>query len=277
MRIDAHQHFWDLSRDDYAWLSPDDAVLYRDFQPGDLAPHLERAGISKTVLVQAAPSMEETRYLLGVADRTEFVAAVVGWVDLASKDVAKDLDSLRGHAAFRGVRPMIQDIADDEWLLGSELTPGFEALIERDLCFDALVEPRHLPRLQRLLERHPELRAVIDHAAKPEIEMRRFDAWADAIARVARETAAFCKISGLATEAAGNWSPADLAPYVAHLFDCFGCDRLMWGSDWPVIEVAGGFSRWRQASHELLQDRSLAERDAVFGDTAARFYQIERE
>jgi L-fuconolactonase len=275
--IDAHQHFWELSRDDYGWLSPDDAVLYRDFQPGDLAPHLERAGITKTVLVQAAPTVEETRYLLGVAERAEFVAAVVGWVDLPSPAVARDLDGLVGHPVFRGVRPMIQEIADDEWMLSSELTPGFEALIARDLCFDALVLPRHLSPLQRLLDRHPDLRVVVDHAAKPAIATRRFDEWARDIARVARETGAFCKFSGLATEAASDWSAADLHPYVAHLLDCFGSDRLMWGSDWPVIEVAGGFSRWRQVSQELLRDLGAAERGAIFGDTAARFYRIEME
>jgi L-fuconolactonase len=273
--IDAHQHFWDIARADYGWLSPDDTVLYRNFQPRDLAPHLERSGIARTVLVQAAPTLGETRYLLELAERTRFVAAVVGWVDLASQDVAKDLDSLMGHAAFRGIRPMIQDIADDAWMLGSALTPGFEALIERDLCFDALVLPRHLPHLRRLLGRHRALRVVIDHAAKPAIASRRFDEWADEIARVARETDAFCKLSGLATEAASDWSAADLAPYAAHLLDCFGCDRLMWGSDWPVVERAGGFSRWRLASEELLRERRPAERRSVFGDTAARFYQIE--
>lgn len=275
--IDAHQHFWDLSRDDYGWLSAADAVLYRDFQPGDLAPLLEPEGISKTVLVQAAPTVEETGYLLDIAERTPFVAAVVGWVDLTRREVGKDLDGLLGRTAFRGVRPMIQDIADDEWMLGPAVSAGWEALIERDLCFDALVLPRHLGHLQRLLDRHPDLRVVIDHAAKPEIATRQFDPWASDLARLASETGALCKLSGLVTEAVRDWSAGDLAPYVEHLLESFGADRLMWGSDWPVVNHAGGFERWRQVSLELLQRLSPAERSAVLGDTAAAFYKIEME
>ncbi len=273
--IDAHQHFWSLARDDYGWLSPDDRVLYRDFGPDDLGPHLARAGILRTVVVQAAPTLAETRYLLGLAATTDWVAGVVGWVDLASAEVEQNLDSFVSHAAFRGVRPMIQDIADDDWMLRDSLTLGLRALAQRNLSFDALVVPRHLPRLIRLLERHPDLSVVVDHAAKPPIRAGDFDSWASEIARMARQTNAYCKLSGLVTEAAGNWTPADLHPYVAHLLECFGSQRLMWGSDWPVVDLAGGFDRWRQASLELLAHLSDFECAAIFGGNAARFYALD--
>ncbi|MBW2232236.1 MAG: amidohydrolase family protein [Deltaproteobacteria bacterium] len=273
--IDAHQHFWTLARGDYGWLSPDESVLYRDFAPDDLAPLIERAGITRTVVVQAAPTLDETRYLLGVAEGSSFVAGVVGWVDLAGAEVEASLDLLASHALFRGVRPMVQDIADDDWMLGRALTPGLKALGERNLSFDALVLPRHLPRLHRLMERHPDLRVVIDHAAKPEIAAGHFDAWAEEIARLARETPVLCKLSGLVTEAARAWQASDLRPYVAHLLECFGTDRLLWGSDWPVVELAGGFARWRETSLLLLEELGDTERAAILGGNAARFYRLD--
>jgi len=275
--IDAHQHFWATARDDYGWLTPEDIVLYRDFQPQHLAPLIERAGITGTVLVQAAPSVAETRYLLQIADRTTWVAAVVGWVPLDDPGVEGTLDDLAGHPALRGVRPMIQDIPDDDWMLRDALTGGLRALAERSLGLDALVHPRHLSRLQRLLERHPDLRVVIDHGAKPEIHAGRFDEWADATARIAEQTSACCKLSGLVTEAGPGWRGEDLRPYVAHLVECFGAARLMWGSDWPVVELAGGFERWRALSEELLEGLNDEERAAIFGGTAQGFYGIASE
>jgi len=275
--IDAHQHFWNLARDDYGWLTPDDPVLYRSYAPEDLAPLIERAGIARTVLVQAAPTLEETHYLLEVARHTEWVAGVVGWVDLEGPDVEQTLEDLASHAGFRGVRPMIQDIADDDWMLGESLTRGLRALAERDLSLDALVLPRHLPRLVRLLERHPDLRVVVDHAAKPQIQagdFDPFDGWAADMARIADETSASCKLSGLVTEAAVAWQTSDLYPYVAHLLECFGCERLLWGSDWPVVETAGGFARWRETTLELLGALSSPERAAILGHNAERFYRL---
>jgi L-fuconolactonase len=273
--IDAHQHFWSLTRDDYGWLSPDDAVLYRDFGPEQLEPHIAEAGISRTVLVQAAPTLAETHYLLGIAAATDWVAGVVGWVNLEAAEVERDLDTFVSHPAFRGVRPMIQDMADDDWMLGDSLTRGLQALNQRQLTFDALVLPRHLPRLIRLLDRHPDLRVVVDHAAKPSIRTGDFDAWASDMNRLASQTSACCKLSGLATEAAENWTASDLRPYVVHLLQCFGPQRLMWGSDWPVVDLAGGFDRWRQASVELLEGLGDPDRAAILGENAARFYALE--
>jgi L-fuconolactonase len=273
-RIDGHQHFWRLARGDYAWLTPELGPLYRDFEPEDLEPLRRAAGVDCTIVVQAAATVAETRYLLELADRTPWIAGVVGWIDMATSDAAKLLDDLQGHPAFRGVRPMIQDIPDPDWMLRDELTPAFHELARRSLTFDALVRPEHLPRLLRLLERHPDLRVVVDHGAKPDIRRGAFEPWAGDLRRIAAETRSLCKLSGLATEAAVDWSVHDLSRYVDHLFACFGPDRLVWGSDWPVVDLAGGYARWRAATETLLEPLAPRDRAAVLGANAAAFYDV---
>jgi L-fuconolactonase len=274
--VDAHQHFWLLSRGDYGWLTPDLEVLYRDFEPADLVPLMEGAGVERTVVVQAAPTVAETEFLLGLADATEWIAGVVGWIEMASSDAAEILDTLAAHRAFRGIRPMIQDIPDPDWMLGESLRPAFEALERRGLVFDALVKPVHLPRLLQLLERHPALEVVVDHGAKPDIAGAGFESWARDIRRIAGETAACCKLSGLVTEAASDWDDDALRPYVDHLLACFGPERLLWGSDWPVVELAGGYAAWRAASLRLLAGLTADERAAILGGNASRLYQLDR-
>jgi len=175
---------------------------------------------------------------------------------------------------LRGLRPMLQDIAETEWILRPDVQPGLIEMAARGLVFDALIQPRHLPVLLALARWHPGLRIVVDHAAKPNIAGGEFQPWADDIARVARETPAVCKLSGLITEAAANWTTADLQPYVRHLLDIFGPRRLLWGSDWPVVNLAGGYVRWREATTELLQTLPAADRDAVLGGTAATVYGL---
>jgi L-fuconolactonase len=272
--IDAHQHFWRPARGDYGWLDPDDAVLGRDFEPSHLAPLLEAAGIERTVLVQAAPTVAETRFLPDLARRTDFVGGVVGWVDLAAPGVHEELEALLGEGPLVGVRPMIQDIADDDWMLDPALRGGLEALTALGLRFDALVLPRHLGRLRTLLERHPDLPVVIDHGAKPPIAGGELTTWAEDMTRLARETGARCKLSGLVTEARPDWRVEDLRPWVDHLLETFGPERLLWGSDWPVVELAGGFERWREASLRLLEALDEAQRGRVLGDNAAAFYAL---
>ncbi len=272
--IDAHQHFWRLDRGDYGWLTPDLAELYRDFEPEHLAPLLQGAGIARTIAVQAAPTVAETRHLLALAATNPWVAGVVGWVALDAPDAPDALAALSGEGPLVGVRPMIQDLPDDDWMLGPSLAPGLAALAQLGLRFDALVLPRHLSNLLRLLEQHPELSVVIDHGAKPDIAAGAFDDWARDIARIARDTGAVCKLSGLVTEAGADWCMERLRPYVDHLLACFGPDRLLWGSDWPVVNLAGGFARWREASLELLAPLTEAERRGILGDNAARFYGL---
>jgi len=272
--IDAHQHFWQMSRGDYGWLTEDLGVLYRDHGPDDLEPHLRRYGIARSVAVQAAPTVEETRHLLAIADATAWVAGVVGWIDMASAGATRDLEELARHPALCGIRPMIQDIADPDWMLAGALTPVFDAIAQRGLAFDALIRPGHLPRLLRLMDRHPELRVVVDHAAKPAIAEGGFDPWARGIEELARETLACCKLSGLVTEAGENWSDDTLRPYVDHLLACFGPERLMWGSDWPVSRLAGGYVAWREATLRLLSSLDPTARACVLGGTAERFYRL---
>jgi L-fuconolactonase len=276
VRIDSHQHFWTLSRGDYGWLTEKLGPIYRDFGPDDLTPHLTRNGIDKTIIVQAAPTIAETQFMLGIAARTPFVAGVVGWADFEAADAPQTIASLAADPLMVGLRPMIHDIADNDWMLREKLAPAFRALIEHGLVFDALVQPRHLPRLKALLERHPSLPVVVDHAAKPFIRERRLDPWRAEIAAIAAHPTAVCKMSGMATEAAPNWTAVDLKPYVDHLLDVFGPGRMLWGSDWPVLNLAGGYSRWMDATRILLKDLREHDRDAILGGNAAEIYLRKR-
>lgn len=276
VRIDAHQHFWRLARGDYGWLTPDLATLYRDYEPGDLAPLLTERGIARTVLVQAAPTDAETDFLLELADQHASVGAVVGWVDLADSRAPERLDQLARHDCFRGVRPMIQDIDDDAWMLRDTLTPAFQAMTQLGLRFDALVLTRHLGHLVHLLDLHPDLPVVVDHGAKPDIASGGLKPWRKAMRPLAEHPGVYCKLSGLITEAAADWQIDDLRPYVEELFELFGADRLMWGSDWPVVNLAGGYAAWWEATKTLLADCSDADRDAMLGRTAGTFYGIGR-
>ncbi len=274
MRIDAHQHFWAVARGDYGWLTPDLGVIYRDFTPDDLAPMLKDAGIEGTVLVQAAPTVAETKYMLSLADETPFIKGVVGWVDFESPDAATQIAALDAHPALVGLRPMIQDIADPLWMLGDALTPAFTELTARGLTFDALTLPQHLGPLRKLLARHPDMEAVIDHGSKPLIRDARLQGWAEDMAALASETNAWCKLSGLVTEAASDWTVDDLRPYVDHLLNTFGPSRLIWGSDWPVCTLASSYERWLETTDLLLSQLSSSERDAVMGGNAARAYNL---
>ena len=270
--IDAHQHFWRLARGDYGWLTPALAPIHRDFGPDDLAPILARHGIGRTILVQAAPTAAETGFLLEIAHATPFVAGVVGWVDFEARDAPDAVARLAADPRLVGLRPMVQDIADDDWLARPALAPVFEAMVAHGLVFDALVLPRHLPRLARVLERHPALAVVVDHGAKPRIREREIDSWRADMATIAANPRAHCKLSGLVTEAPPNAGLDALVPYVDTLLGLFGADRLAWGSDWPVVNLAGGYDRWREISLAALAGLSAAERAAVLGGTAERLY-----
>ncbi len=274
MKIDAHQHFWHPVRGDYFWMPPDNPVLTRQYAPADLAPMLDRHGISKTVLVQAADTLSETEYMLGIADVTDHVAGVVGWVDFEAPGDLAHLKRLARHPKFKGVRPMIQDIPDVDWMLREDVQWGYRALVDLDLTFDALGFPRHLDNFLTLLARHPDLRVVIDHCMKPQIRDRAFDDWAPGMARLARETGAYVKLSGIVTEAADGWSVADLKPYADHVLDAFGPDRVMWGSDWPVCQLQASYDRWQEVAQTLTDHLGTDEKARVFGDTASEFYRI---
>jgi len=270
--IDAHQHFWRVERGDYGWLTPALGAIHRDFGPDDLAPILARHGIESTILVQAAPTHAETQWLLDIAHRTPFVAGVVGWVDFDAGDAPEQVAALARDHKLVGVRPMVQDIGDDDWLIRPAHTPVFEALVAHGLVFDALVLPRHLTRLARVVERHPSLRVVVDHGAKPRIREREIDRWRADLAAVASHPQVNCKLSGLVTEARPDDDTAALAPWIDALLDLFAPDRLLWGSDWPVVDLAGGYDRWREITMQSLRALDAGARDAVLGGTAERLY-----
>ncbi|RKF50124.1 amidohydrolase [Paraburkholderia fungorum] len=274
--IDAHQHFWDLSRGDYSWLTPALIPLYRSFGPADLAPLRAAAGVVRTVAVQAAPAVDETRYLLALAQQDVSIAGVVGWVPLLAADAPETLNELAQNAQFKGVRPMLQDMPNDNWITNPALAPAIDALIERDLAFDALIHTRHAAALAVFAARFPRLRIVVDHGAKPPISAGRdaWQQWAEAIARLAALPNLHCKLSGLAAGAGADWTPEILAPSVGHLLHCFGASRVMWGSDWPVVNLQANYGSWRAVSIELTASLGAAAQDAIFGGNAATFYQL---
>lgn len=272
MKLDAHQHFWTRARGDYGWLTPALGPIWRDFGPADLAPFLARHGIDRTILVQAAPSEAETRFMLEIAAAHPVIAGVVGWTEFAAADAPERIAALAADRLLVGLRPMVQDIADDDWLLKPELAPAFAAMERAGLVFDALVLPRHLPRLLVVLDRHPGLQVVVDHAAKPQIRDGRFDPWRTDLAAVAQHPQVRCKLSGLVTEARADWGIDDLRPVADHLLSIFGSARILWGSDWPVVDLAGGYDRWVKATEALLAGLSETERTAVLGGNAAALY-----
>jgi L-fuconolactonase len=266
-RIDAHQHFWRVARGDYGWLTPAVGPIYRDFGAADLAPLLKSAGNDATIIVQAAQTVAETHFMLDIAAQTEWVAGVVGWAQFDTPSASEDIGRLAEAPKLVGLRPMIQDIPDDDWMLRPSLDAAFRAVEANDLVFDALVFPRHLKNLLALLGRYPEPRVVIDHCAKPRIADGLIEPWAADMARLARETDAFCKLSGIVTEAAKTWGIDDLKPYVDHVLEHFGPDRIVWGSDWPVATLAATYPGWHATARTLTSHLSSAEQAGIFAAT----------
>jgi L-fuconolactonase len=275
MLVDAHQHFWRLADRNGAWPPPDLAAIYRDFFPPDLAPTLAQHGVARTVLVQSMPNEDDTRFMLGLAHAHPFIGGVVGWTDLKAPDAPQRIAALAADPLLKGLRPMLQDIEDDDWIADPALAPSVAAMLRHGLSFDALVLPRHLPALLAFAQRHPTLPIVIDHGAKPLIAAGVLEPWRTDIARLAALPQVSCKLSGLVTEAGADWEVDCLRPYVDHLLACFGPQRLIWGSDWPVLHLAADYGRWLAACASLLDGLSGADRLAVFGLNALRFYRID--
>jgi L-fuconolactonase len=275
MRIDAHQHFWQLADRNGAWPPPELAAIHRDFKPDDLAPMLERHGIVRTVLVQSMPNEHDTLFMLDLAKHHAFIGGVVGWVDMKHADAPVRIASLATDSRLKGLRPMLQDLDDDRWIDDPALAPAVQAMRAHGLSFDALVLPCHLPALLAFAERFPDLPIVIDHGAKPGIAQGAMEPWRHDIARLAAMPQVHCKLSGLVTEAGADWDVACLQPYVDHILDVFGPRRVIWGSDWPVLNLASDYANWIAASETLLARLNEAERADIFGLNAKRFYRID--
>jgi L-fuconolactonase len=273
--VDAHFHLWRLDRGDYGWLTPALAPIYRDVEIGDWRAQAVPLGVTGGVLVQAAPTLAETHFLLEIANSCPDVLGVVGWIDLLAADAPLRIGQLAREPKLKALRPMLQDIPDPDWILQPALAPALEAMAEHGLVFDALVRSLHLPRVRELARRHPRLCIVIDHGAKPVIGAGEWQPWAGAMAGLARETSVCCKLSGLLTEAGERArDPASLAPWLSHLLDAFGPQRLLWGSDWPVLELAGSYGGWWQQCQDATAHLPQAERAAIFGGNARRIYRL---
>jgi L-fuconolactonase len=277
MIIDAHQHFWQLSKPfNYGWLrSPQNAPINRDFLPDDLLPHLKSTGVQKSIFVQTQHNLDETRWVLGLAEQHDFLAGVVGWVDLASPRCEEQLLEFRANPKFVGVRHITQDEPDEDFIVRPDILRGLKVLERRQVPFDLLFYVKHLKHAATVARAVPELPLVIDHLSKPRIKDRAKDDWLPHLRAAAACSNIFCKLSGLVTEADWKrWKADDLKPYVQAALDCFGPERLMFGSDWPVCELAASYEQVFQALCDALGPISASERAAIFGGTAMRFYGI---
>jgi L-fuconolactonase len=276
--IDAHHHLWKVSRGDYHWMTPAMSLLARDYLLEDLRPHLRKSAVARTILVQAAATEAETDFLLDLASGTDLIAGVTGWLDLADPGFPQRLAHYRRHPKFVAVRPMLQELDDDAWILRPAVLGNLRHLAELKFPFEFLTFPRHLPHVLRALEETPGLQAVIDHLSKPPIASGALEPWATLIGQVAARTDVCCKLSGMVTEADhAQWSPGSLAPYVNHVVDVFGVDRLMFGSDWPVCRQAAEYGEVVNALRTILDARlGPRELEKVFRENAERFYGLEK-
>jgi len=273
--VDSHQHFWDLEHFEYSWMTPELGVLHRNYLPEDLTQLLSVTGVDRTIVVQAHQSLPEAYWLLELAQANEFIAGVVAWVGLTSPSLGQDLDGLQRHPKFKGVRHLLHDEPDEAWMLHPEVVAGFKELERRGVPYDLLVRPQHLRHVPELRDRCPRLNLVIDHISKPPIAIGKMDNWQQDIEKVAELPNVWCKLSGMITEADWKrWSPQDLKPYVTHVVQCFGYDRLMFGSDWPVCNLAGSYQQVVDALRTVLGPLSPDDAAKVWGRNACQFYQL---
>jgi L-fuconolactonase len=273
--IDSHHHFWKYSREEYPWIGEGQDVLKQDFLPADLKKEIDAAKVDGVLSVQARQSLEETRWLLELAGKNDFIRGVVGWVPLVSETVEKDLDQFAGEKKFKGVRHVLQDEKDPGFMLNPNFFRGIRKLKKFNLVYDILIYQGQLPAVWPLVGDFPEHVFVLDHIAKPRIRQKEIDTWRNNIHVVAKHENVYCKLSGMATEADhGGWSAADLRPYVEVVLEAFGPKRLMFGSDWPVCLLAVTYQKWVATVREFVAKLSEAERERVMGGTAVEAYKL---
>lgn len=276
MRIDSHQHFWKAARGDYHWMGPAVPALCRDYLPEDLEPWLKKNEIDRTILVQAAQTVAETDFLLDLAMQHDFIAGVIGWLDMDSPNFGQQLELYAKKQEFLGLRPMLQDIPEDDWILRPRVISSLKLIADRGLPFEFLTYTRHLPHVLHALESVPNLHAVVDHISKPEIKNRKLEPWRSLMTEVAKHGNVYCKLSGMITEADHKaWIPDDLRPYIEHVWESFGAERCMFGSDWPVCLLAGSYQQVIDALQTVLKPHLNPQQEAaVFGGNALRFYKL---
>lgn len=278
MIIDSHQHFWHLEQPfDYEWLKTNaHQPICRSYLPADLAPHLQECGIQHSVFVQTQHNVDENRWVLGLAEQHDFIAGIVGWVDLASEECEAQLAEFQEHPKFVGIRHVIQDEPDEDHIVRPEFLRGLKVLQKHGVPYDLLFYTQHLRHAVTLGRELPELPMVIDHLSKPKIAAGTMAPWADELKAAAQCPNIFCKLSGMVTEADWQgWKPDDLRPYVETALEAFGPERCMYGSDWPVCELAGTYEQVFQSLDELLSGLSDSERQQIFAGTARQFYSLQ--
>jgi L-fuconolactonase len=277
IRIDAHQHFWDVESGRYAWPTPADGAIYRTYSPPDLETELGHAGIDASVLVQTVATLDDTDSMLATADRHPFVGAVVGWVPLADARAAEAALDARPHPRLRGIRHLIHHEPDPDWLVRADVADGLDVLARRGLTFDVVaVFPDHLRLVPAVADRHPDLTLVLDHLAKPPFRSDGWSTWHDQLRRAAARPNVAAKLSGLDTAAGPGWTPEEIRPAVEAAIDAFGPDRLMFGSDWPVCRLVSTYGEVVEVIDGLVSNLAAIERDAIMGETAGRIYGIRR-
>jgi L-fuconolactonase len=276
MVIDAHQHFWRFNPVRDAWITEDMSAIRRDFLPGDLVPELDANGIDASIAIQADQSEAETEFLLGLAEGNKRIAGVVGWVDLRSQSIEKRLEHFSTFKKLRGVRHIAQAEPADRFLARPDFVRGVAHLKKFDLTYDILIYPRQLPAAIELSRKLPDQKFVVDHLAKPGIKAKKLEPWASRMGELAANPNVYCKLSGMVTEANWkNWRPEDFEPFLDVVFEAFGAERLMFGSDWPVCLVAGTYARVKGIVASYVDRHAPDAKSAVFGDNAQRFYQTQ--
>ena len=271
--VDAHQHFWDPARGDYGWLKPD-SPIHRLYSTDDLKPLLIQTGVDATILVQAAPTTQESDYMLDIAQATPWVLGVVGWIDLEAADAVAEVRERASDPLFLGVRPMLQDLHDPHWILRPGLAPALEAIAAEGLVFDALIRPDQITAISELARRHPQLSIVLDHGAKPRLgDGAAMQDWEQSLAVLAGYANVACKVSGLLAELPPGGSREDVVRAITVLFDLFGPDRLIWGSDWPVLTLAGNYAGWFALARDAVVAKDAGAMRAVMGGNALNIYR----
>jgi L-fuconolactonase len=274
-RIDSHNHFWRYRADEYAWIGDDMHVIRRDFSPSDLLVNLRAAGIDGTIAVQARQTVEETERMFKLSYKYEFIRVVVVWVHLSETMLKSVLERVCQHGRLKGVRHVIHDEPDHEFILRPNFNRGIQQLQSFGLVYDVLIFERHLPQAIQFIDRHPGQIFVIDHVAKPRIRIEELSPWRERIVELARRDNVYCKISGMVTEAAWTeWKPEDLKPYFDVVLAAFGARRLMFGSDWPVLLVASSYDLWAETVLKFISHLSSAEQDRIMGGTATEVYRL---
>lgn len=276
MRLDAHQHYWKIDRGDYGWITPQLPVLYRDFGPGDLEPLLQKHGIDGSIVVQAAPTVDETRYILELAEQSASILGVVGWLDLSGGDHRRHYEEFRRNPKFCGFRLMIQDMPDATVILEPSFVNALQSYAAENVPVDLLVTSDQLEAVRDLLRQVPNLRGVIDHIGKPPIAGGEMEPWLEHMKAVSANPGIYCKLSGMVTEADSNaWTKEEFGPYIRHVLEIFGPHRVMFGSDWPVCLLAADYDQVLTVlEHSLPESWGEQERGRLFGWNAMQFYNL---